>query len=56
LLGGKLSFFQLASDEVQMFVLMLVAISCATVGSFLVLKRMTMLANLFLIRFFWELF
>ena len=42
---GELAFSQLASDEVQLFVLMLVAISCAAVGSFLVLKRMTMLAN-----------
>ena len=42
---GDLLFSDIASDEVQMLVLMLVAISCAMVGSFLVLKRMTMLAN-----------
>ncbi len=39
---GELS---LASDELQMAVLASVAISGALVGSFLVLKRMTMLAN-----------
>jgi manganese/zinc/iron transport system permease protein len=36
---------QLASDELQMCVLILVSISCATVGVFLVLRKMTMLAN-----------
>ncbi len=34
-----------ASDEVQILVLGCVAISCALLGPFLVLKRMTMLAN-----------
>jgi manganese/zinc/iron transport system permease protein len=42
---GKLSYTDAVSDEIQMLVLVLVAISCAAVGSFLVLKRMTMLAN-----------
>ncbi|MCB1085286.1 MAG: metal ABC transporter permease, partial [Chlamydiia bacterium] len=35
----------LATDEVQLLVLMLIALSSALVGSFLVLKKMTMLAN-----------
>lgn len=35
----------LASDEIQVFVLGAVAISCALLGPFLVLKRMAMLAN-----------
>lgn len=42
---GKLSFAQLASDEIQVLVLMGVAISSALVGTFLILRRMTMLAN-----------
>lgn len=45
LLTGRLSFQQLASDEIQVLVLMGVAISSALVGTFLVLRRMTMLAN-----------
>jgi manganese/zinc/iron transport system permease protein len=45
LLIGKLSIADLASDEIQVFVLSLVACASALVGSFLVLKRMTMLAN-----------
>jgi manganese/zinc/iron transport system permease protein len=36
---------ELASDEIQIFVLMGVAVASALVGTFLVLKRMTMLAN-----------
>lgn len=36
---------KLASDELQLFVLCTVAISSACVGTFLVLRRMTMLAN-----------
>ncbi|MCE2982639.1 MAG: metal ABC transporter permease [Parachlamydia sp.] len=35
----------LASDEIQVIVLIGVALSCATVGTFLVLRKMTMLAN-----------
>ncbi len=42
---GQLSFQQLASDEIQIFVLMGVAVSSALIGTFLVLRRMTMLAN-----------
>lgn len=42
---GQLSLQQLASDEIQVLVLMGVAISSALVGTFLVLRRMTMLAN-----------
>lgn len=37
--------FTAASDEVQLGVLALVALSCAAVGSFLVFRKMTMLAN-----------
>lgn len=35
----------LATDEIQVFVLSAIAISCALLGPFLVLKRMAMLAN-----------
>ncbi|MCK4934588.1 MAG: metal ABC transporter permease [Simkaniaceae bacterium] len=45
LIQGSLKFEDLASDEVQIFVLVLLAISSALVGSFLVLRKMTMLAN-----------
>jgi manganese/zinc/iron transport system permease protein len=45
LLTGQLSVDQMASDEIQIFVLAGVAISSALVGTFLVLRRMTMLAN-----------
>lgn len=45
LLIGNISYSQLASDEVQILVLMGVAASSALVGTFLVLRRMTMLAN-----------
>ncbi len=42
---GKIGFSDLASDEVQVLVLALVAIASALIGTFLVLKKMTMLAN-----------
>lgn len=42
---GQLPFEQLASDEIQVLVLMGIAISSALLGSFLVLRRLTMLAN-----------
>ena len=45
MLKGQVGLNELASDEVQLFVLFLIAISCALVGAFLVLKKMTMLAN-----------
>lgn len=45
LLTGQLSTEHLVSDEIQIFVLVGVAISSALVGTFLVLRRMTMLAN-----------
>ncbi len=45
LLIGRIGFADLASDEVQVLVLALVAVSSALVGTFLVLKKMTMLAN-----------
>lgn len=38
-------FSHLATDEIQIFVLAAVAISSALVGTFLVLRKMTMLAN-----------
>lgn len=45
MLTGQISFDQIASDEVQMIVLTGVAASSALVGTFLVLRKMTMLAN-----------
>lgn len=45
LLTGQLSIQDLFSDEIQVLVLMGVAISSALVGTFLILRRMTMLAN-----------
>lgn len=45
LLTGHLSLDQLASDEVQILVLAGVSSSAALVGTFLVLRKMTMLAN-----------
>jgi manganese/zinc/iron transport system permease protein len=42
---GKIGPENLASDEIQMIVLVSVAISAALVGAFMVLRRMTMLAN-----------
>jgi len=45
LLTGKLPFQQLASDELQILVLSTLGATAALVGSFLVLRKMTMLAN-----------
>lgn len=42
---GKLPINALVSDEIQIIVLMCVAASAALVGTFLVLRKMTMLAN-----------
>lgn len=42
---GDLAVADLASDEIQMIVLIGIAASSALVGTFLVLRRMTMLAN-----------
>lgn len=42
---GQLSFTELAPDEIQMLVLSGVAASSALVGCFLVLRKMTMMAN-----------
>lgn len=42
---GQLSFSDLASDEIQLLALGGLAVSAALVGSFLVLRRMTMLAH-----------
>lgn len=45
LITGQLAFADLAADEIQIYVLAGVAASSALVGTFLVLRRMTMLAN-----------
>jgi len=45
LITGALSYKELASDEIQVFVLVLISIAAALIGTLLVLKRMTMLAN-----------
>lgn len=45
MLSGQVGFQDLVSDEIQIFVLSGVALSTALVGTFLVLRRMTMLAN-----------
>ncbi|NGX37418.1 MAG: Manganese transport system membrane protein MntB [Chlamydiae bacterium] len=45
LLTGALAWKNLASDEIQIFTLGLISIASALVGTLLVLKRMTMLAN-----------
>ncbi len=45
LILGKLAFRELVSDEIQILVLIGVAISSGLLGSFLILRRMTMLAN-----------
>jgi len=42
---GKIGFKDLASDEIQVLVLILLAFSSALIGTFLVLKKLTMLAN-----------
>jgi manganese/zinc/iron transport system permease protein len=44
-LTGQLPLSELASDEVQLLVLMGVALSTVLLGSFLTLKKMTMMAN-----------
>lgn len=42
---GQLSWSQVANDEIQILTLVGIALSSALVGSFLVLRKMTMLAN-----------
>jgi len=44
-LSQQLSFADIASDEIQMLVLIGISASAGLVGSFLVLRKMTMLAN-----------
>lgn len=44
-LSGQLSFQEIASDELQIFVLSLISCASAIVGSLLVLKKSAMLAN-----------
>src|SRR5690348_5384464 len=44
-LTGSLSLCDLASDEIQVLTLICIAFSGALLGCFLVLKKMTMLAN-----------
>ena len=45
LVQGNLSLTDLASDEIQMLVLVGLCFSSALIGAFLVLKKMTMMAN-----------
>lgn len=45
LLTGALTWRELASDEIQVLVLGLISIAAALIGTLLVLKKMTMLAN-----------
>jgi manganese/zinc/iron transport system permease protein len=45
LFSGKLSWGELATDEIQIIVLAIVGMTGALVGTFLVLRRMAMLAN-----------
>lgn len=42
---GMHSFSEPASDELQVLILALIAFSCSLLGAFLVLRKMTMLAN-----------
>lgn len=42
---GKKEITELVSDEIQILILCCVAFSCALIGTLLVLKKMTMLAN-----------
>lgn len=44
-IGGDIAFTDIVSDEIQIIVLLGVSASAALVGTFLVLKRVTMLAN-----------
>ncbi len=44
-LTGQLSLNDLAPDEIQILVLVSISLSSALIGTFLVLRRMTMLAN-----------
>jgi len=44
-IAGNCSIENLAIDEIQVLVLVFIGISCALIGSFLVLRKMTMLAN-----------
>lgn len=43
--SGKLKLIDLAPDEIQILVLLFISLSSALVGTFFVLRRMTMLAN-----------
>ncbi len=45
MIQGRVPFSELASDEIQILVLVLISISSALIGTFLVLRNMTMLAN-----------
>ncbi len=42
---GKLNFSELATDETQLLILAMLSVSCGVLGSFLLLRKMTMLAN-----------
>lgn len=45
LVTGRLPLSELTPDELQIFALSLIGFSCAIVGTFLVVRKMTMLAN-----------
>ena len=42
---GRLSFENITTDEIQVFVLIFISLSSALIGTFLVLRKATMLAN-----------
>jgi manganese/zinc/iron transport system permease protein len=43
--NGEISSLDIANDEVQILVLLMISISSAIIGTYLILRRMTMLAN-----------
>ncbi len=45
LLTGEIGWNQLASDEIQVLILSIIGVASALIGVFLVLKKMTMMAN-----------
>ena len=42
---GRIGFQELATDEIQILVLVCIGVASALVGAFLILRKMTMLAN-----------
>lgn len=45
LITGEVPFSEIAIDEMQIFVLVLLGISCSVIGSFLIVRKMMMIAN-----------